>query len=95
MTSKQTSSAAPATSRPLTREQQRRFARGELLPGDVAALVRSVGLTPAALSEALGISRRTLENWLQDRVTPVGSALALLRIVARHPGILKGISRAP
>jgi DNA-binding transcriptional regulator YiaG len=37
----------------------------------------------------LGISVHTLRNWEQDRVTPDGSGLALLRIAARHPSIVR------
>jgi putative transcriptional regulator len=38
---------------------------------------------------ALGISVHTLRNWEQDRRKPDGPALALLRVVVRHPQVLK------
>lgn len=41
-----------------------------------------------AFAEALGISVHTLRNWEQDRRTPEGPALALLRVVARHPRVV-------
>lgn len=63
--------------------------RGELQPGDVAALRRFIGLTHAQFAEALGISVHTLRNWEQDRMSPEGPALALLRIAARHPGVVR------
>lgn len=69
--------------------QRARILRGELAAGDVAALRQAAGLSQSAFAEALGISRRTLENWEQQRVAPAGSGLALLRILARHPGILR------
>lgn len=75
--------------RALTRSQRARIIRGELQSGDVAALRRFVGLTQAQFAEALGISVHTLRNWEQDRRTPEGPALALLRIAARHPGIVR------
>jgi transcriptional regulator with XRE-family HTH domain len=58
---------------------------GRLEPGDVAALRRFICLTQEQFAEALGISVHTLRNWEQDRVTPDGPGLALLRIAARHP----------
>jgi putative transcriptional regulator len=75
--------------RALTGEQRKRISAGRLQPGDVAALRRFVVLTQAQFAEALGISLRTLQNWEQDRTTPVGAGLALLRIAARHPRIVR------
>lgn len=75
--------------RALRRNQRARIMRGELAPGDVAALRRFIGLTQARFAEALGISVHTLRNWEQDRRTPEGPALALLRIAARHPGVVR------
>lgn len=63
--------------------------RGELEPGDVAALRRFIGLSQAKFADALGISVHTLRNWEQDRRTPEGPALALLRIAARHPNVVR------
>lgn len=79
----------------LAGEQRRRIIAGKLEPGDVAALRRFVLLTQARFAEALGISRRTLQNWEQDRTTPVGSGLALLRLAARHPRIMREHISAP
>lgn len=74
--------------RALRRSQRERIMRGELEPGDVAALRRFIGLSQAKFAEALGISVHTLRNWEQDRRKPEGPALALLRIAARHPGVV-------
>ena len=76
-------------SRALTRAQRRRIIAGNLEPGDVAALRRFICLTQEQFAEALGISVHTLRNWEQDRVTPDGPGLALLRIAARHPRIVR------
>lgn len=70
-------------------DQRRRIIAGHLQPGDVAALRRFVRLTQEQFAEALGISVHTLRNWEQDRVTPDGPGLALLRIAARHPRIIR------
>lgn len=75
--------------RALRRNQRERIMRGELQPGDVAALRRFIGLTQTQFADALGISVHTLRNWEQDRRTPEGPALALLRIAARHPGVVR------
>ena len=71
--------------------QRRRILKGELESGDdVVALRRFVGLTQQQFAAALGISVHTLRNWEQGRRTPEGPALALLRIAARHPKIVRG-----
>ena len=75
--------------RALRRTQRDRIMRGELQPGDVAALRRFIGLTQTQFADALGISVHTLRNWEQDRRTPEGPALALLRIAARHPSVVR------
>ncbi len=56
---------------------------------DVLALRRFVGLTQVRFAEAMGISVHTLRNWEQDRRLPEGPAIALLRIAARHPRIIR------
>jgi len=68
--------------------QRRRLIQGEFESGeDVAALRRFVGLSQVRFAEALGISVHTLRNWEQGRRHP--AALALLRIAARHPRIIR------
>jgi len=64
---------------------QGKFESGE----DVAALRRFVRLTQAQFAQAMGISVHTLRNWEQGRRTPEGPALALLRIAAKHPRIIR------
>jgi putative transcriptional regulator len=76
-------------SRALTRAQRKRIVAGRLEPGDVAALRRFICLTQEEFAEALSISVHTLRNWEQDRVKPDGPGLALLRIAARHPRIVR------
>ena len=75
--------------RAIPRKQRERILRGRLAGGaDIVALRRFVGLTQREFAQALGISVHTLRNWEQDRRSPVGPALALLRIAARHPRVL-------
>ena len=69
---------------------RKRLMRGELETGeDVAALRRFVGLAQTQFARAVGISVHTLRNWEQGRRRPEGPAVALLRIAARHPRIIR------
>jgi len=69
---------------------RRRLMRGQFESGsDVVALRRFVRLTQEQFARAMGISVHTLRNWEQDRRRPEGPALALLRIAARHPRIIR------
>ena len=76
--------------RAIPRRVRERLMAGEIEGGkDIVALRRFTGLTQTAFANALGISVHTLRNWEQDRRRPEGPALALLRIAARHPRVLK------
>jgi DNA-binding transcriptional regulator YiaG len=81
---------APADfARAIPRKLRDRFMRGDFRTGDDIAALRSfTGLSQDAFARALGISVHTLRNWEQGRRLPHGPALALLRIAARHPGVL-------
>lgn len=82
--------------RAIPRRQRERILRGEMEPGkDVAALRRFTGLTQQQFAEALSISVHTLRNWEQGRRKPEGPALALLRVAARHPRVLRENLVAP
>jgi DNA-binding transcriptional regulator YiaG len=83
LTPKQLARAIPARVR--KRLMEGRFESGS----DVAALRRFVGLTQAQFARAMGISVHTLRNWEQGRRIPEGPAIALLRIAARHPRIIR------
>lgn len=68
----------------------RRLMSGRFETGrDVAALRAFTRLTQVEFAQAMGISVHTLRNWEQDRRRPEGPAIALLRIAARHPRILR------
>ena len=69
---------------------RRKIASGKIDSGEeVAQLRRFVDLTQVEFAKAMGISVYTLRNWEQGRRTPEGPALALLRIAARHPRIIR------
>ena len=56
---------------------------------DIRDLRRFVAMTQVEFSQAMGISVHTLRNWEQGRRRPEGPAVALLRIAARHPRIIR------
>lgn len=76
-------SAIPARLR--ARLMQGTFSSGK----DIAALRRFVGLSQTDFARAMEISVHTLRNWEQGRRKPDGPALALLKIAARHPRIVR------
>jgi DNA-binding transcriptional regulator YiaG len=83
LTDEQLARAIPARLR-------KRLTRGTFESGsDIAELRRFVGLTQSEFARAMGISVHTLRNWEQGRRRPEGPALALLRIAARHPRIIR------
>ena len=83
LTSEQFRRAIPARLR-------RRLIQGDFQSGkNISALRRFVGLTQVRFAEAMGISVHTLRNWEQGRRHPEGPAVALLRIAARHPQIIR------
>lgn len=83
LTDEQLERAIPARLR--KRLMAGRFESGE----DIAALRRFVDLTQEEFARAVGISVHTLRNWEQGRRKPEGPAIALLRIAARHPRIIR------
>jgi putative transcriptional regulator len=83
LTDLQFASAIPARVR-------RRLAQGKLESGDdIVALRKFVGLTQAQVARAMGISVPTLHNWEQGQRNPEGPEIALLRIAARHPRVIR------
>ena len=77
-------------SRAIPARLRKRLMLGQFESGeDIAALRRFVGLTQNQFAAAMGISVHTLRNWEQGRRRPEGPALALLRIAARHPRIIR------
>jgi len=76
--------------RAIPASQRKRLVRGEFRSGDdIADLRRFIGLTQTQFADAIGISVHTLRNWEQGRRRPEGPAVALLRIAARHPRIIR------
>ncbi|WP_207916698.1 DNA-binding transcriptional regulator [Lysobacter sp. N42] len=49
------------------------------------------GLSQSEFAAALHISPRTLQQWEQGRRQPSGAAETLLRIVSRHPKVLREV----
>ena len=55
----------------------------------VASVRLQSGLSQAEFAAALGVSKRTLEQWEQGRREPSGAAQTLLKIAERHPELLR------
>lgn len=67
--------------------------RTSVSPPPQVVLVRlKSGLSQAEFAAALGVSKRTLEQWEQGRREPSGAAQTLLKIVALHPEVLLEIA---
>jgi DNA-binding transcriptional regulator YiaG len=76
--------------RAISSRQRKRLIQGRFESGeDFISLRKFVGLTQEAFAQALSISVHTLRNWEQGRRHPEGPAIALLRIAARHPRIIR------
>jgi putative transcriptional regulator len=69
---------------------RKRLIEGRVESGeDISALRRFVHMTPVEFAEAFGITQQTLRDWEDGKKAPEGPALCLIRIVARHPGVLR------
>ena len=67
-----------------------RIRKGEIKSGeDIAALRRFLGLSQPQFALALEISVHTLRGWEQGARKPEGPAMALLKIAARYPHIIR------
>lgn len=64
-------------------------ARYQVEANDIVKARMQCGLSQAQFAAALHISPRTLQQWEQGRRQPSGAAETLLKIVARHPEVLR------
>ena len=69
-------------------------ARFEIEPNEIVQTRLKCGLSQAQFAAALQISPRTLQQWEQGRRQPSGAAETLLKIVARHPDVLRDVLAA-
>jgi len=73
-----------------------KVAKEEILSGSRWALLSArsrSGLSQAEFAAALGVSKRTLENWEQGRAEPTGPAKVLLNLVAKYPDTVKRLAK--
>jgi putative transcriptional regulator len=52
----------------------------------------NAGLSQSQFAEVLHISARTLQQWEQGRRSPTGAAATLIKIVSRHPEVLRDLA---
>ncbi len=64
-------------------------------PNEIVATRIKCGLSQNQFALALHISPRTLQQWEQGRRHPSGAAETLLKIVSRHPDLLREIMVSP
>ena len=62
--------------------------RTKVEPKHVVRVRLKSGLSQAQFAAALGVSKRTLEQWEQGRREPSGAAKQLLKIAELHPEVL-------
>jgi len=65
---------------------------GRAVESQVAKVRIATGLSQSQFAQLLGVSVRTLQQWEHGRREPSGAAQTLLRIVERHPKVLKEIT---
>lgn len=58
-------------------------------PNPITATRQRCGLSETEFAKALHITPRTLKQWEQGERKPSGTAATLLKIVARHPEVLR------
>jgi putative transcriptional regulator len=66
-------------------------AKYQVEANDIVKARMQCGLSQAQFAAALHISPRTLQQWEQGRRQPSGAAETLLKIVARHPEVLREV----
>ena len=66
-------------------------ARYKVEANEIVTARLKTGLSQAQFAAALKISARTLQQWEQGRRQPSGAAETLLKVVARHPEVLREI----
>lgn len=66
-------------------------AQYSVMPNEIVEARLKCGLSQTQFAQALRISARTLQQWEQGRRHPSGAAETLLKIVSRHPEVLKEV----
>ena len=67
-------------------------AKYDVEANDIVKARLQSGLSQAQFAAALRISARTLQQWEQGRRHPSGAAETLLKIVFRHPEVLREVA---
>lgn len=69
-------------------------AKYSVKPNEIIETRMKCGLSQTQFAAALHISARTLQQWEQGRRHPSGAAETLLKIIAKHPEVLKEVHAA-
>lgn len=60
---------------------------------DVAGIRKALKLSRPKFAERFGLDVRAIQDWEQGRRKPDRSARILLRVIARHPGVVEEAAR--
>ena len=71
----------------ISKGEVRALRRFEIMPTDVKAVRKQIGLSQSEFARLMRVSIKTLQNWEQHRRTPTGPAAALLKIVSTAPEV--------
>jgi putative transcriptional regulator len=72
--------------------KQMKRGEGRVVYSPVIAARTASGLSQAQFAAALGVSRRTLQDWEQGRRQPSGAARTLIAIALRTPQALRDVA---
>lgn len=72
--------------------RQMNAGEGKVVHSPVAAARAASGLSQAQFAVLMGVSVRTLQEWEQGRRRPSGAAQTLLRVVEKHPEVLRELA---
>ncbi len=56
---------------------------------EAAKIRREINVTQETFAEMLGVSLGTVRKWESGTIQPSGAARTLLKIVAKHPGLVR------
>ena len=62
---------------------------GTVVYSPIIAARQKSGLSQSQFAELMGVSLRTLQEWVQGRRNPSGAAKTLLRVAESHPEVLR------
>ncbi|HEY4101768.1 MAG TPA: helix-turn-helix domain-containing protein [Gemmatimonadales bacterium] len=75
----------------------RSYTAADVLGPERTALIEArqrTGMSQAEMATAMGVSKRTLQDWEQGRRKPTGAARILIMVARRHPSVVREAAEA-